>query len=163
MASKIEQYSAVGEIVSAVAVVVSVLFLAYQVRENTEMMRITAAAESRDSLAHTSDLILNFRPELLELMERSFSAETSVNDLNWADQVLMMSFQRSFVRRAEAQFFRYQAGLLDQDVWETVRGRVILNMGSRVWREIWKRESRLVYTTDFIAEIENHLPDANLE
>ncbi len=164
MSPKLQAYAAIGEIVSAVAVVVSILFLAYEIRENTEVMRATAAAESRDSLASSSDLILNFNNEMLDLMARTSQRTVSLDDLSAQDRFRMMSFQRSFFRRAEAQFFRYQAGLLDEEVWGTVRNRVVFNIANPVWREIWDRESKSVYTKAFIGEIEAQLPlDINSE
>jgi hypothetical protein len=158
MSPKLQVYAAIGEIVSAVAVVVSILFLAYEIRENTEVMRATAAAESRDSLASSSDLILNFNNEMLDLMARSSQRPSALKDLSAQDRFRMMSFQRSIFRRAEAQFFRYQAGLLDEEVWGTVRNRVVLNIANPLWREIWDLESRSVYTKAFIREIESQLP-----
>lgn len=158
MSPKLQAYAAIGEIVSAVAVVISILFLAYEIRDNTQVMRITAAAESRDSLATSSDLVLQFDAYMLDLIEQVMIDPVPLAELSPQDRVRMSSFQRSFFRRAEAQFFRYQAGLLDEEVWLTVRNRVILNLRNSLWMEIWNRESTSVYTKAFIAEIEANLP-----
>ncbi len=158
MSPKLQAYAAIGEIVSAIAVVISILFLAYEIRDNTQVMRITAAAESRDSLATSSDLVLQFDAYMLDLIEQAMIDPVPLTELSPQDRVRMSSFQRSFFRRAEAQFFRYQAGLLDEEVWLTVRNRVIFNLRNSLWMEIWKNESRSVYTKAFIAEIEASLP-----
>lgn len=157
MSSKLHEYAAISEIVSAVAVVVSILFLAYQIRENTEVIRATAAAESRDSLASSSDLILFFDDKMMDLMARTTREPVRFNELSLQDRYRMMSFQRSFFRRAEAQYFRFQAGLLDEEVWHTVRNRVVINLAFPVWMDIWNLESDSVYTKAFIAEIESQL------
>lgn len=158
MSPKLQTYAAVGEIVSAIAVVVSILFLAYQVRENTAMLRITAAAESRDSLAGSSDVVLNFNESMLDLIARTSREPVSLPDLAPTDQIRISSWQRSFFRRAEAQYFRYSADILDEEIWVTVRNRVVINLRNPLWREIWMRDKNSVYTKAFIREIEAHLP-----
>ena len=167
MSSKFQTYAAIAEVVSAVAIVITLLLLVFEVRENTAAMRSTAAAASRDSLASSSDLILNFDDHLLQLMVDSANPSITLDSLSTADRFRMLSMERSFFRRAEAQFFRYQAGLLDQETWRTVRSRVILNLGLPLWKEIWDFESRSVYTSAFVDEVESNIsmasePDENI-
>lgn len=125
LSPEFQTYAAIGEIVSAIAVVVSILFLAYQVRENTSVLRTTAAAESRDSLASSNDIVLSFSDSMLDLIARTSESGMSLSNLDVQDQVRISSWQRSFFRRAEAQYFRYSASLLEEEVWATVRNRVI--------------------------------------
>ena len=160
MSPKLQTYAAIGEIVSAIAVVVSILFLAYEIRENTAVLRTTAAADSRDSLASSSDVVLSFNDSMLELVARTSQGGVSMADLSFQDQIRIGSWQRSFFRRAEAQYFRYQSDLLDEEVWATVRNRVVLNLRNPLWMEIWERDKTTVYTLSFISEIEDHLPMA---
>ena len=70
--TKTELVRTIADIASAVAVVTTLGLLIASVRENTAVMRATAAAESRDSLANMNDLDLMLGEKHFQLMLRSW-------------------------------------------------------------------------------------------
>ncbi len=157
MSSRIEKFAAVAEVVSAFAVVVTLIVLIGQVSENTAAVRAASAAASRDSLAEMTDQTLSYSDELLELMVRATDPALTLDDFSEVERLRLHSNQRSFFRRAEAQYFRYRSKLLDEDAWITVRNRVVANIESPVDHEIWERDKRTVYTPGFAAAIDPFL------
>ncbi len=162
MASKTELMRSAAEIVSAIAVVVTLGLLIASVRENTAVLRATAAAESRDSLASMNDLDLMLGEGHLKLILRSQEPTSRLEDFSEFEMEYLRTVQRSFFRRAEAQYFRYRTGLLDEDAWQTVRHRVRLNIQSPIETAIWRNDigAGHVYTRGFADAIESYkLPD----
>ena len=60
-------------------------------------------------------------------------------DFSELEMMYLKIAQRQFFRRAEAQYFRYRNGLLDEAAWHTVRHRVWLNLQSPVESAMWQR------------------------
>lgn len=150
--------AAAAEIVSAAAVVISLGLLIVSVRENTAVLRATAAAESRDSLADQTDLDLTLGDEHIRLLMRSNNPTSKLEDFTALEMNHLRLSQRGFFRRAEAQYFRYRNGLLDDDAWQTVRHRVWRNIQSPVTKAIWTGDRAEIYTPGFVDSIESYTP-----
>ena len=155
---KLEKWATVAEIVSGVAVVVTLVVLVIGIRENTATVRATAAATSRDNLANFNEQALALSGENFELIARTFEPTTTWEDFTSSEQLWLQLFQRAFVQRTEAQYFRYRDGLLEEDAWETVRYRAWQNISGPVWDEIWQLDRSAVYTPGFVEAIESYEP-----
>jgi hypothetical protein len=153
-----EKLTAAAEIISAVGVLITLIILVLSVRENTATVRATAAAASRDALASMNDQDLLLTDDDIRLLVSSTHAETRWQDLDEVEQFKLKSAQRSFFRRAEAQYFRYRHGLLDDDAWQTVRHRVWLHIETPVQKAIWERDRLSIYTPGFVEAIESYQP-----
>ena len=151
---KLQKWALVAEIISGVAVAVTLVVLVIGVKENTAALRATAAATSRDSLSSFSDLMLVLGTDRLELLARSVDAAAQLKDFTDTEQMWIEAFQRSFFRRVEAQYFQFRNGLMDEDAWQTVRHRVLVNTYPPVHREIWEKDKVDLYTKGFVAAIE---------
>jgi len=128
------------------------------VRENTAVLRATAASESRDSLATMNDWALMLGEKHFALMVRTQDPSARLADFTDSEQIYLKTAQRSFFRRAEAQYFRYRNGLLDEDAWQTVRYRVWYNIQGPVDSALWLADRAKVYTPGFIESIETYKP-----
>ena len=158
MSTRAELVRTIADIASAVAVVTTLGLLIASVRENTAVMRATAAAESRDSLASMNDLDLMLGEKHIEMMLRFVDPTAKFEDFTEAEKFYLWTSQRRFFRRAEAQYFRYRNGLLDEDAWQTVRNRVWTNMQGPVPSAIWRRDRDKLYTRGFVESVESYRP-----
>jgi len=149
----LEELANLGELVGGLAVVVSVLYLAYELRANTNSVRAASAASSQDSLAVINELIAS-TPELALIASRTMAA-TSLEDLSEEERFRAASLLRANMQRFEAMFFRYEAGLLDARVWDVRRtwlsGFNQLPAVAEWWAD--ERESS-IYTPAFIEDLE---------
>lgn len=158
---KLKEWALVAEITSGVAVVVTLVLLIIGVKENTAALRATAAATSRESLSSFSDRMLMFDADRLGLITRSIDPAAQWQDFTQAEQLWLETFQRSFFRRVEAQYFQFRNGLLDEDAWDTVRRRVVINIGPPIHRQIWEVDKDMLYTRGFVEAIESFQADEN--
>ena len=149
----------VGDFLGGVGVVVTLVYLAAQIRQNTaqlranaESLRIAALDETQRSISHWRESIIRQR-DVADLWERGMSPE---QELDPTDRIrfelllgdLLYSWQAAF-RRAR------HAG--DPEHWETgMHAWVNLILTRPGPRKFWER-MRSVYFADFAAEIDRIL------
>ena len=126
---------AAGEVGGAVAVVVSVLYLAFQVRQNTVHSR---AYSQRDMLtAITQDILrVSLEPELLR---RGLSDFASFSD---DDKVRFSGYLVTHVARFEANLRLYRSDLMDESLFRAHRAwalSLLTTPGGTQWWAYWKR------------------------
>ena len=138
----------IGELVAAIGVIASLIYLAVQIRQNTRSVRAStyhsvnrSAREAEMAVAGSETLAHTFRkgvrePESLTGDERLRFDLTMRTTVGWYEDV----------------FFQYRQGMLTRDFWE-VRRRGLLDLiqqpGASSW---WAKNSRL-YTDSFVSEI----------
>jgi len=158
MSSRMQTFTSAAEIVSAVAVVVTLVVLIASVRENTAAMQAAAAASSRDSMVSMNDLFLTLDDDDLNLFLAAAQSDSSLDGFSELEQFKLLVQQRSFFRRAEAQYFRYRNGLLDDDAWQTTLFRVWANIQPPAERALWEEDKHRVYTSGFVDTVEAYRP-----
>ena len=142
-----------GEAVSGFAVVISLLYVAYELRSNTRTIRATSAASSQDTVAEWTQA-LGANSAAAELLARAVD-HGSLGSLTLAESMQVTMVLRSLVQRMESMYFRYEAGLLEERVWAVRRGWLAGFVKTPLVAEWWRveRESS-IYTRDFIVHIE---------
>ena len=135
-----EALGAIGEIVGAIAVVLTLGYLAVQIRQNTRSVRAAthhssarAATETQNIFAQSNDLARIFRIGSRE------SEELTEDERQRFDAILLSIFMWY-----EDAFFQYQQSMIDREVWEG-RERSLLGQlkrpGTASW---WTRRSGLL-------------------
>ena len=150
-----------GEFVGAIAVVLTLGYLAIQVRnskaavsENTKSIRSAAAAATQDSLAAINELIAS-DSSLASLLDR-VSEQGSLEGLSSDERLRFTAVMRANTQRFESMYFRYEAGLLQPRVW-TVRRNWLSGWIKTPAMAAWWVEEResSCYTDEFIEDIES--------
>jgi len=112
-----EALGAIAELVGAVVVVVSLLYLAAQVRASTRQARFDA---SRELATRITDVSLSVS-EGRELAEIFFHGATRMENLDPVDQVRFRGLMNGLFRGFEQQFVLRREGILDDEDWDAVR------------------------------------------
>ena len=112
-----EALGAVADLVGAVVVVVSLLYLAAQVRGSTRQARFDA---SRELAGRITDISLSVA-ESREVGELFFRGATRMEDLDPVDQVRFRGLMNGLFRGIEQQFVLRREGTLDDEDWDAVR------------------------------------------
>lgn len=148
----LEELNYIAQILAALAVVASLLFLGIQTRQNTYVMRAKAAWDAQNSFVAINDQLSDGGP-LSEIMYRTLTGTGSVMDY---EKYLIHRFMRAFFQRLEAQFALYRHGILDEELWTLRRGYARSVMAIPLVREIWDADkSNSMLTREFIAEVES--------
>jgi hypothetical protein len=111
------EWASIASVVSAVSLIVSVIYVSIQVRHNTRAVRASAFQQVVDSFAGISMDVAKDK-NLVGLYLRAGREFASLGDVDRAQYSLMLL---SFLRRAENVFFQTKIQLLQTEHWSGIR------------------------------------------
>ena len=106
---------AVGEVVGAIAVILTLLYLAAQIRQNTTSLQGQTDMDYARETANWSARI-TANPELVELWLRGVRGEP----LSESDSIRYCLLNSEWFYLCEGCYRQYRRGLLDEETWETL-------------------------------------------
>jgi hypothetical protein len=131
----LEDLGNIGEFVAAVAVVVSLIYLAVQVRQGAASVRATMFVTSSTNQAEMASQVVQ-DPELARIYrvgQRDFESLTE------DDQTRFVIFFATLFRTYEQMFQQDRMGLLDPEVWEGRREAMLRFLEQPGVRTVWRR------------------------
>lgn len=147
----LELFNQISQIVAAVGVIASLIFLAIQTRQNSRTMRAKASWDAQVSFAEINDELASGS----QISQISFKAFSDPQSLTAFETYLFHRFMRSVLQRTEAQFALYTNGVLDVEVWRLRRSYAKSLMNNPIFLDIWRTEkANSMFTRAFIAEID---------
>ena len=125
---------AIGEVAGAIGVIVTLLYLSVQVRQNSKMMKANAIQSISDA---SQQLIYQMSSEA-EVMEKSYFNDDE--KLTPVEHRKAWFLCRAMLRGFEAQIYQHEVGLLDDAEWANLK-RVIMETTrypgfSSLWPEL---------------------------
>lgn len=149
-----EALGAAAEVVGAVAVVVSLIYLALQVKSNTESTRtstyqsvVAEFGELNRSMASTPDMSMLF----IRGME-DFESLTP-DERARCSQLFFVCFHNF-----ENMYYQYRKGYLEYDVWIGWQ-RIMLAYYARPGFQVWWSQRSDVFNTHFVEFLRTERPD----
>ena len=142
-----EAIGAIGEIIGAIAVVVTLAYLAVQVRNSTRVARsATRQAIAETAMEHGTHLVSD--RDLMTALLRDFKGQ----DQDEVDRARLMAHNYITMRHYENILYQHRAGMIERDEWHGFRQnlKAVLEWGSM--REFWKNEGHY-YSDAFRAEV----------
>ena len=139
---------AIGEIVGAFAVVISLLYLSIQLRNQNR--------ESRASATH--EIWSGFRTSIAELGDpraaEVFAKAVAGKQLTDVEHMQLLVHVQSVLRVWEEAFMQWERGRLDDEVWQTMLLQFHLVMDSPPFKLVWKMR-REVFGSKFRHFVDN--------
>ena len=135
---------ALGEILGAVAVVITLLYLSKQIRQNSRSVQVAALRDTTSQWNHWSELLAT-SPDLAEIVVRG---NHSFKGLTEADALRYGAFVQTFFDNVESSLTLVQIHKVDQDIdaIESIVGRRMLTKGYVEWWE----ENSIDYGDEFV-------------
>jgi predicted Zn-dependent protease len=140
-----------GDFLSGIAVIVSLIYLAAQIRQNTRTLRAASFQALSDSLSDRTFRIAE-SSELQDLFDRGLRGE----ELSEQEASRFQRLMASLMRVASSSFVQYRAGLLTEDQWQAFRVMPLAFLASRGGRDWW-RAWRRVFDSDFAAYVDSEV------
>jgi hypothetical protein len=146
---RLERWALMAEVVSAAAIVLSLIFVGVQIQQNSEETASNSEAirgQVRQAMLQTEkDLVL-------------FAGQNNV----LVEPILPENFQKQLavllmmIRTRENYWIAHEKGLLDDETYLSYRSTFINNLqNSAMQRETWQRvTSSTEFNSDFVAEID---------
>ena len=144
-----EAIGAIGEIIGAVVVMATLIYLAIQMRQNNTLLR----SESRKAL------LTNDQASLLVALENTdiFKKMTSVDKLSFEDQLRLSWIYIIDMRNREFEYFQYCNGVLDEESWRSFREIIIINHSTQRGRRWWVNVGREIFDSEFVKGVDELL------
>ena len=116
----LEDLGSIGEVLGGLAVLVSLVYLALQIRQNTTSVRAAASASVAESLSRVTE-ILSVEPELGRIWTQGLA---DYDSLDSDARTRFTNIFLTYMRRLENAFYQQSRGFLDPDHWQTTERRI---------------------------------------
>lgn len=138
--------ASIGNIIAAIAVVISLIYLARQVQHSNLLAR-SHVRQRMVEQAHDELYILMNNPDLREswLPETKLSAEA---------QSKLAFFLAAAMRQREWEWYQYKDGLIDREVYCAYHEVIAFHLGASRTRNWWLTVGRLGFNPEFVAEVD---------
>lgn len=146
-----EAISAAAEVIGAGAVVITLVYLAIQTRDNVRIERARAVWDAQISFVEVNDMLADGGT----VSQLVFESLSDPDGLSQKDRYLVHRFARAWFQRMEAQHALYRAGILEPEVWQLRLGYAKAILENAVFEEYWELDKRnSMFTKRFIAAID---------
>ncbi len=151
----LSDWASIAEIISAIAVVASLLYVGYEIQRNTKV----GLASNRQAIAARAQELALYSAET-HIHKLLFDSDGEPIELTEAEQDRLTAYIGALLRTTEEAFLLYRDGLLYEEYWMTGAGVMVAALRSDVARTVYvrTRESGF-YTGDFMAWADNALAD----
>ena len=142
----------IGEIIGAAAVVISLIYLAAQVRQNSKIVAANTF-QSVSAAASKTSMDIAQSPHLSKVALKIFSEEPSLTPEEAMQAQLLM---RAIFRNYENYFYQYSRGYFEKDVWDgymvTMTEQLSIPFG-----KTWWEHHQAAFGSKFVAFVNNEL------
>jgi hypothetical protein len=151
-----EALGAIGEIVGAIAVVVTLGYLAVQIRQNTKAVKASTHQSLIDSTLSYQALTLN-NPEVARIR---LAGSRSFSELTEEDQYRCRAAMEMMFRLFENAFVQHGRGTLDDEGWHRYAEAVRYHFAPSPGVVEWWRGRRIPFGPSFSAWVDKQLAAA---
>jgi hypothetical protein len=141
----LEDLGNIGEFVAAVAVVISLIYLAVQIRQNTSSVRASTFHETASRAGDFTRAIAE-QKELGRILLTGLGGLEQLEDD--ADRLRFVMLLTTVFRQYEDLLFQYRAGTLSSESWEAWRYSLRFYFSNPGFLPFWELR-RLAFTESF--------------
>ena len=150
--------ASVANLIAAVGVVISLVFVAVQIKASTLEMKTAHWESLLDRISNLTSRTLD--RDVAESVQKGIK---SFNDLNDTEKVIFASWAHEFVLIASQQRRMGALGLLRPALVDVANARLAWLFKARGVREWWKDQNRIPLASDLVAMIDELVRSTNLE
>lgn len=148
---------AIAELVGALGVIGSLIYVASQVRASTAASRVESKLRMTEQMVNYTDLLIG-APELNELI---IDGRKGLDSLSKSEHLLFSNLCLKACWYLSAGFFMYQQKSISGDDWHEIKTIAIYWGKSRGFQEWWSKRGRLSFTGKFADFIDQEIESAN--
>ena len=145
------KWSAIAEIVSSIAILVTLIYLSIQTQQNTAAIQANTRQTMITTDIETLKAGMDYPSALVQMRK---SEELSDEEKNQIVSWLIM-----LVRTREYEWFQYKNGLLDKQTWEAYLSGIAANLSFPRTRGWWNHVANDYFDHEFVDEVNKYLAD----
>lgn len=156
----IEQLAAIGEFVGGMGVLVTLVYLAMQVRQNTAQIQQSTEVARGTAEVETAKMNMSYFQNLLDPVTAAVwrKAYSNLEDMTADEQVHFANLMGIWFHLAQGNYRQYQRGLLPEESWEPIARTLAGAMRQDVIQRFWS--TNVFYlATDFRLYVEGLATD----
>jgi hypothetical protein len=138
-----------GEVVGALGVIVSLVYLARQMHQNTSSVR----AASFNSMVQNSLRLLEHTFIDSEFASFLHKAETDPSALSPEERVRWDSYMTAVYRHFGNLVYQHRVGALDQEMWESYERTLRHRLRMPSWH-VWFQENKGLFSKSLVEQVE---------
>jgi hypothetical protein len=143
---------AVGEVAGAAGVIITLVYLAIQIRQNTKAIRLNTIRSTNEGFRSQAALIGGSN----EVAEVYTNGLMEPEKLNLTERVQFYALLHNQVRGYEEAFYQHTEGALDPRIWAGMHGQM-LNTSTLPGFKVYWQDRRDWYSSSFQNQVENVL------
>lgn len=157
--------ASIAEIIGAIAVVISLVYLATEVRSNTRALKARAGFDASLHMSELNEVLFQSmlgdavyiqggELRLSKVLARTYNPAASPEDLTPSDHLVLAFTHRAVFQKIEAEFYLYQHGFLEAAQWEARRSWACGLIELPIPKEWWESEvEQGIFRPEFVAAI----------
>lgn len=151
----LSDWASIAEIIGAVAVVASLLYVGYEIQRNTKV----ALATNRQAVASRAQELALYSAET-NIYGLLFDPSSMDADLTESERNYIIAYVGALLRTSEEAYLLYRDGMLDEEYWGTRAGVLLAALRSSIARQVYidTRDAGF-YTRDFVRWADRALMD----
>ena len=130
----IQDWGAIGELIGSVGVLITLVYLAIQLKQNTAMLE-TTARQNASNIGRETAIYASSNEELIRMQTKFYKGE----ELSDSDKVLLSWWLVALYRTGETYYMQWEDGLVSDEFWNSRREGLKLAFNLDVKGEIWKQ------------------------
>ena len=149
-------YANLAEIIGTTAIVVSLVYVAVQIRQHTRVTRLTTAQNISHELRAVT-VLLATEPETAEMHLKGIE---NIDSLTPTEKHRFYILLSALYRVYENAYYQNREGALDPHIWEGVMGQLLITRNSSGYQSFW-RDRKQLFSKNFQYFLENelHVPE----
>jgi hypothetical protein len=142
----------IGQVIGAIAVVISLIYVALQIRQNTNAVRSATAQSVHEHFAGWYHLLAAD----LELSQLAVSGLRDYSSLSEAEKARFIATFMAFLSYSQNAFHKWREGLLEPPLWRGWELLIMNLIAAPGGKDFWKERGYL-FGDEFRRHVENDL------
>ncbi|HEX9813616.1 MAG TPA: hypothetical protein VGB31_01565 [Myxococcota bacterium] len=127
------ELGSLGEFIGAIAVVVSLAYLALQVRHNTRAVRSSMHQEMVESTLRIAESVSD-NPDVGRIV---LKADDDYDNLTSEERIRFEAYAERVFGNFESVFYSYRNSMIEQDLWESWEASYLADISRSAMRRFW--------------------------
>ncbi len=144
---KFEHWRILFEGVGLIAIVLSIVFLAFEVSQNTQAMRATAIQDATDVTRQQLLMLVTDR----EAHRIEMLGHENPEQLTREERRRYFYMMRSFWLGMQGLYRQWQLGVLPEDEWNVMTGVICSELSNRGVQSLWSEQRQDALIPEFVA------------